>query len=151
VSPPHVGRGQELDIASATDSHHSIDVAAWKDHDPKTAWISKMPQHAGDAVFIDLGREARVCGVRMSIADSWFVYPRGLTVATSSDGHSWTPAFAGSTAALAIRGILDNPKDIWLDVPVRLTATARFVRLQLNVSHKSYPWFIPDLQVIGPR
>jgi hypothetical protein len=147
INPPC--RGQELDIASATDSHHSIDVAAWKDHDPRTAWISTM-QHAGDAVLIDLGGEARVCAVRMSIADSWFVYPRGLTVATSVDGNSWAPAFGGSTAGLAIRGILENPKDIWIDVRLRLPATARFIRLQLDASHK-YPWFIPDLQVIGLR
>jgi len=154
ISPSQAGTpcvGKELDIASATDSHHPVDVAAWKDHDPKTVWISRKPQHAGDAVLIDLGREAAVCGIRMSIADSWFVYPRGLTVATSADGHSWAPAFTGSTAALAIRGILDNPKDIWLDVPLRLTSAARYIRLQLDVSHKSYPWFIPDLQVIGPQ
>jgi hypothetical protein len=154
ISPSQGGTpcvGKELDIASATDGHHSVDVAAWKDHDPKTVWISRKPQHAGDAIFIDLGREAAVCGIRMSIADSWFVYPRGLTVATSADGHSWAPAFTGSTAALAIRGILDNPKDIWLDVPLRLTAAARYIRLQLHVSHKSYPWFIPDLQVVGPQ
>jgi hypothetical protein len=143
--------GHELDIAGATDNIQSIEVSAWKDHDPKTAWISKAPQHAGDTVLIDLGREAHVCAIRMSIADSWFVYPRGLTVTTSADGITWAPVFTGSTAGLAIRGILENPKDIWIEVPVRPVATARVVKLKLDASHKSYPWFIPDLQVIGTR
>ncbi len=144
-------QGQEVDIASATDGIDAIDVAVWKDHDPKTAWISKAPQHAGDALLIDLGRNASVCGIRVSIGDSWFAYPRALTVATSVDGNSWAPAFAGSTAGLAIRGILEDPKDIWLDLPLPVSANARFIRLQLDASHTSSPWFIPDLQVIGPR
>jgi hypothetical protein len=143
--------GQELDIAGATDNIQSIDVLAWKDNDPQTAWISKTPQHAGDTVLIDLGPEAHVCAIRMSIADSWFVYPRGLTIATSGDGSTWTPVFKGSTAGLAIRGILENPKDIWIEVPIRPVATARIVKLQLDASHESFPWFIPDLQVIGTR
>jgi len=143
--------GTELDIAAASDRHGPIDVSIWKDHSPKTFWTSKTPQQAGDAVLLDLGHEVHVCAIRMSTADSWHVYPRSLTVSTSKDGRTWADAFAGSTAGLAVRGALERPKDIWLDVRLRPVSTARFIRLRLEASHELFPWFIPDLQVIGMR
>jgi hypothetical protein len=143
--------GTELDIAAASDRHGPIDVSIWKDHSPKTFWTSKTPQQAGDAVLLDLGHEVHVCAIRMSTADSWHVYPRSLTVSTSKDGRTWADGFAGSTAGLAVRGALERPKDIWLDVRLRPVSTTRFIRLRLETSHELFPWFIPDLQVIGMR
>jgi hypothetical protein len=140
--------GSELDISSAADARGPIDIAVLNDHDPKTWWVSKEPQHAGDVFTVDLGRTARLCAVRMSLDTSWWVYPRLLTVETSVDGRDWTSSFAGSTAGLMIRGIIEQPRDVWIDVPVRSEA-ARFIRLRLEKSDHSVPWFIPEMRVIG--
>jgi hypothetical protein len=142
--------GATLGLAGATSNFEPIDVAVWKDGSPKTYWISKKPQHKGDRIVLDLGQEAHVCGLRMSIADSWHVYPRVLSVATSRNAADWSGAFEGSTAGLTIRGLLERPKDIWIDVPIAPQAPVRFIRLQLEASH-DVPWFIPDLQVIGQQ
>jgi hypothetical protein len=138
----------ELKIVSAVDAHGPIDVSVLTDHDPQTSWMTKEPQHAGDTLTLDMGRPSRLCAVRMSLYTSWHVYPRLLTVATSGDGNNWTPGFSGSTAGLAIRGAIAQPRDVWIDVPVRSEA-ARFIRLRLEKSHKSVPWFIPEMRVIG--
>ena len=153
IPPPPTAAcsGSELDIASAADAHGPIDVSALKDHDPSTWWITKEPQHAGDTLIVDLGRTSRLCAVRLSQATSWHVYPRLLTIATSVDAHEWIPGFAGSTAGLMIRGVIEQPLEEWITVPVRSEA-ARFIRLRLEASHESAPWLIADMQVIGsPR
>jgi hypothetical protein len=138
----------ELDIMSAVDAHGPIDVSVLTDRNPKTSWITKEPQRAGDTLTVDMGRTSRLCAVRMSLFTSWNVYPRLLTVATSVDGNSWTPGFSGSTAGLAIRGAIEQPLDVWINVPVRAEA-ARFIRLRLEKSHKSAPWFIPEMRLVG--
>lgn len=144
-------RGTELGIASATDHFSSINVASWTDHDPRTGWVSEEPQKAGDTILIDLGDEAHVCAIRMSIGDAWYVYPRRLAVSTSVDGRTWANAFAGSTAGLTIQHMLERPNEaIWIDVSVQPVST-RLIRLRLDASHKSFPWFISDVEVIGMR
>jgi hypothetical protein len=130
------------------DAHGPIDVSVLTDHNPQTAWITKEPQRAGEMLTLDMGRISRLCAVRMSLYTSWHVYPRLLTIATSVDGNNWTPGFSGSTAGLAIRGAIEQPLDVWIDVRVRADA-ARFVRLRLEKSHKSVPWFIPEMRLIG--
>jgi len=46
---------------------------------------------------------------------------------------------------------MQQPRDVWIDVPVRSEA-ARYVRLRLEKSESSAPWFIPEMRVIGtPR
>jgi hypothetical protein len=138
----------ELGVMSAVDDHGPIDVSVLTDHNPLTSWITKEPQHAGDTLTLDMGRTSRLCAVRMSLYTSWHVYPRLLSIATSVDGSTWTPAFSESTAGLAIRGAIAQPRDVWLNVPVQSEA-ARFIRLRLEKSHKSAPWFIPELRLIG--
>lgn len=138
----------EIGIRSAVDAHGPIDVSVLTDHDPETSWITKEPQRAGDTLTLDMGRTARLCAVRMSLYTSWHVYPRLLTIATSVDGNSWTQGFSGSTAGLAIRGAIEQPRDVWINVPLRSEA-ARFIRLRLEKSHKLVPWFIPEMRLIG--
>jgi hypothetical protein len=143
--------GSELDISSATGPQGPIDVSLLNDHNPKTWFVAKGSQHAGETLTVDLGRTARLCAVRMSMDTSWWVYPRLLTVATSIDAQEWTPRFSGSTAGFMIRGAIEHPRDVWIQAPVQSEA-ARFIRLRLEKSDDSVPWFMTELQAIGtPR
>jgi hypothetical protein len=143
--------GSGLDISSATGPQGPIDVSMLNDHNPKTWFVAKGSQHAGETLTVDLGRTARLCAVRMSLDTSWWVYPRLLTVATSIDAQEWTPRFSGSTAGFMVRGAIEHPRDVTIQAPAQSDA-ARFIRLRLEKSDASVPWFMTELQAIGtPR
>jgi hypothetical protein len=143
--------GSELAIASAMGAQGPIDASVLSDHDPNTWFVTKGTQRAGETLTIDLGRTVRLCAVRMSLDTSWWAYPRLLAAATSGDGQDWSQAFSGSTAGLMIRGTIERPREVWIDVPVRAEA-ARYIRLRLEKSDDAVPWFIPEMRVIGwPR
>jgi hypothetical protein len=102
-------------------------------------------------LVLDLGHPSRVCSVAISVGDAWQNYPRGLEVAISTDGSHWsTPLFNGSTAGLVVRGALDDPRHIWITLPVHAQNDARFVRLRLNARTDVTQWVIADLRVVGP-
>jgi hypothetical protein len=143
--------GANLAIASVADARGPVAVARLQDNDFDTSWRTSGPQRPGDTLVIDLGRPARVCAIRMSVGDIWQVYPRGLEVAASVDASRWTvPLYNGSTSGLLIRGALDDPRHIWITVPVHTDEDARFFRLRLNVSTDSMPWLVAELRVVGP-
>jgi hypothetical protein len=144
-------RGAALPIASAKDGSGPVDASMLQDGSLSTDWRTHGPQRPDDMLVVDLGRPSRVCAVSMSVGDAWSTYPRGLEVATSSDGSQWSaPFFNGSTAGLMIRGTLDDPRHIWITVPVHSDVDARFVRLRLNASTDATPWEIAELRVVGP-
>ncbi|HUK32702.1 MAG TPA: hypothetical protein VLV86_02260, partial [Vicinamibacterales bacterium] len=67
------------------------------------------------------------------------------------DGSHWTsPLFNGSTAGLLVRGALDDPRRIWITVPLHAEEEARFVRLRLNVSTEATRWLVAELRLVGP-
>ncbi len=143
-------QGSELRIAEARDARGRMDATVFSDHDASTWWMTKEAQPAGDTLLVDLGSPARVCAVRLAVFTSLpvYPYPRFLTVTTSVDANAWNTAFAGSTAGLAARGALEQPRDLWINVPLRSEA-ARFIRLRLEKTHEPAPWFIPEMRVIG--
>jgi len=150
-TPAPMCSGSDLDISSAVGSRGPIDVSVLSDHNPKTWFVAKETQLAGETLTLDLGRTARLCAVRLSLDRAWWVYPRLLTVATSVDAQDWTTGFSGSTAGLMIRGAIEQPREVWIQAPVQSEA-ARFIRLRLEKSDDSVPWFIPEMRVIGtPR
>jgi hypothetical protein len=147
-APPTECPGAEIEISSATGPQGPVDVTVLSDHDANTWFATKENQHAGQMLTVDLGGASRICSVRMSLNTFWWSYPRSLTAATSVDGHGWHQVFAGSTAGLMIRGSMQQPRDVWIDLPVR-SETARYVRLQLEKSDNSVPWFINEMRVVG--
>jgi hypothetical protein len=107
-----------------------------------------MPQRFDDSLRVDLGRAARLCTVRMSLADAWETWPRDLDVATSADGVQWTRQFKGSPGRLLVEGAAASPRDVWLSVPLN-GAEARFVRLRLDSSEPVLRWVMAELRVSG--
>jgi hypothetical protein len=144
-------RGGTLAISSVADGAGPVDASMLQDGNPATEWSTHGPQRVDDMLVVDLGRPSRVCAVGMSVGDAWPGYPRGLEVATSTDGRHWTaPLFNGSTAGLLVRGALDDPRHIWITVPVHADTDARFVRLRLNAPADTTSWVIGELRVVGP-
>jgi hypothetical protein len=143
--------GVTIPLASAADGAGPVDASMLQDGSLVTEWSTQGPQRPDDMLVVDLGRPSRVCAVSMSVGDEWSHYPRGLEVATSADGRTWSaPLFNGSTAGLLVRGALDDPQRISITVPVHSNIDTRFVRLRLNAPTATTPWVIAELRVVGP-
>lgn len=155
--PPHTQAasrpncdGEPVPIVAAADRLGSIDPRLLTDGDAQTRWITPAPQRAGDEVVLDLGRVDSICGIELSMGREAVLYPGALMVSASIAAVEWTPAFRGRLGGAAFRAALDNPADVRLLLPMP-TTRLRYLRLQIEQSHREYPWAIADLAVIGAR
>ena len=146
--PPLDCSGHDIGVKSAAYANAPIDLSLITDGNADTAWGTPRPQQFDDMVQLDLGREFRLCTVRVSLGTEVNAYPRDLDVTTSPDGVVWTRQFKGSTAGLMVRGAIDEPKNIWLTMPLH-HATGRYVRLRLDAGHPTATWIIAELRITG--
>jgi hypothetical protein len=140
--------GVTLPVTAVSDRLGKVDLATLTDRNPMTAWATPSPQQRGDTLTLELGAPARLCSVRLSLGEAAGAYPRLLSVSTSLDGNTWHSTFTGRTGGLAVRAALDDPRDVWLELPAA-AESARYVRLRLEASHPQAPWSASELAVIG--
>jgi F5/8 type C domain len=146
--PPRAGLSGILPIVEASDNDSAVDVAAITDNDPETGWMRAQPQFAGQLLQLDLGRQARVDAVVMSLGKGGELFPRSLIVETSLDGRAWETGFAGKTGGSAFRAVLANPRDARIELRLP-PGMARFVRLRVDQTDRRYPWIVADVSVRG--
>lgn len=147
--PPQVRcESRPLAIGAVFDAAGQIDKAALTDQDPNTRWVSSHPQRAGDALTLDLGRVAKVCGLRLSMGSAAVMYPGTLRVATSLDNVTWEASFEREMGGAVLRAALRDPVRPTLFVPLFLKA-ARYIRLQIVRSQPEYPWAVSNIIVDG--
>jgi F5/8 type C domain len=147
--PSHLAcGGGDVAIASAAYGNTPIDLRLVTDGNIDTAWGTPRPQQFDDTVQVDLGSTYRLCTVRASLGTVWNAYPRDLEVTTSADGMTWTRQFKGSTAGLMVRGAIDDPRNIWMTMPLH-DAAARYVRMRLDAGHPTATWIISELRITG--
>jgi hypothetical protein len=147
-APTPACREPRAPIASMSFNEQPLDPAPLADDEPSTWWATPQPQHRGDHIVIDLGREARPCGVEVAVGEFRRSYPRRLIVATSADGVQWTTVAATRTAALTIRAAIDDPRHVAFTIPLAPTVS-RYVRLTLDEDHAEVPWHMTELQVLA--
>ena len=138
----------DIRIASVMHAGAPIDIQPLTDHDASTRWTTSGKQQNDDTVEVDVGRQSKLCTLRISLGTEWHTYPRDLDVTTSADGVTWTRQFKGSPAGLLVRGAAENPRDVWMTVPLG-GAVARYVRMRLDAPHPTEPWLIAELRVTG--
>jgi hypothetical protein len=150
IEPPRRAACEAPDIRIASVMHagEPIDIQMLTDHNPSTGWMTSGRQQTDDTMEVDVGRQSKLCTLRISLGTAWYAYPRDLDVTTSSDRDMWTRQFKGSPAALLVRGAAENPRDVWMTVPLG-GAVARYVRMRLDAPHPTYPWLFAELRVTG--
>lgn len=137
-----------LAIAAVFDAEGQIDMARVTDNNPATWWSTSHSQRPGDALSLDLGHVAAVCGLRLSMGSAAVLYPGTLRVATSLDNATWETSFERETAGSVLRAALRDPLRPTLFVPL-FRKEARFIRLQIVRSHPEYPWAVSNIIVDG--
>jgi len=141
--------GVRLPIAAVLEGHRSLDVGTFTDGDLSTRWNTSHPQRVGDALTVDLGRAAVPCAVSLSVGEFPKNYARRLLVDTSLDGVSWTAATSVRTAALTVRGALDDPRTVAFSIPLA-PVDAQFVRFRIGEPAED-AWLVAEISVTGVR
>jgi hypothetical protein len=141
-------RGAPLEIDAITASLYQDLVGRMTDGDRITRWHTGGPQDPTNEITVDLGTSRQVCGVEQEIAGYVADFPRTLTVETSVDGVSWSPAWAGDGAIVALTAALEQPLTIPLRFPFD-ARLARYVRLRQTGRDHTYYWSIAELRIYG--
>jgi hypothetical protein len=97
---------------------------------------------------LDLGRTQTICGLVMSMGASAVLYPGALSIATSVDNLAWEAGFAGNLGGSAFRAALEDPRDARITISLR-ERVARFVRLRIEQTQRSYVWAVAGLELKG--
>ena len=141
-------RGAPLKIQTITASLYQDLVGRMTDGDRVTRWHTGGPQDPTNEITVDLGAAHQVCGVEQEIAGYVADFPRVLAIDTSVDGVSWSPAWSGSAAIVALSAALEQPLTIPLRFPFD-ARQARYVRLRQTGTERIYYWSIAELRIYG--
>jgi hypothetical protein len=140
--------GAALPVQSVTADRQGEQVSRMLDRDLQTAWSTGRMQSGGESLLIDLGRTADVSAVRLSQGPYTMDFPRGLAVDCAADRDSWSSCWTGSSTALAVRGLLDDPRTGTLTIPVS-AHDVRYLRVRQTGADAVNGWAVAELAVFG--
>jgi hypothetical protein len=119
-----------------------------QDGDLRTAWSTGRPQAGGETLVIDLGQPRDLSAVRLAQGPYTMEFPRGLSVECSGDQEQWSSCWSGSTQALAMRAMLDDPVTGALTIPLSARGV-RYVRLRQTAADPVVGGAVAELSVFG--
>lgn len=140
--------GSALPVTAIAAEHSAEPVGAMLDGNRITRWHAGREQRPGDSMTADLGTAREVHGAELLIAGYVADFPRRLTIATSLDGQTWSDAWEGGTAMIALSAALEDP----LNVPLPFSfppRQARYVRFTQTGSERIYYWSVAELRIVG--
>lgn len=140
--------GEPLRIASISAEVNPALVGNMVDRDIMTRWHCGREQRPGDAFTADLGSPRGVNGAELLIAGFVVDFPRKLSIDTSIDGQTWSPAWNGATAVLALSTALEDPLNIPLPFQFE-PRPARYVRFTQLGTEETYYWSVAEVRIIG--
>jgi len=145
-SPPPAGipSHRSLPIEDVRTSDHL--EHAWKlvDGTTDTVWTSGRPQAGREEVELDFGRETAVAALTIELGAAAADFPRRLEVECATTRDQWQPCWSGSAAALAIDGLIANPRDATMTIPIGADHL-RWLRLRQRGADHRYFWSIAEL------
>jgi hypothetical protein len=138
------GSGMRVPIVAVSSVCASRELGRVIDRNPATAWLCG-PGTAEEQLTIDLGTE-RTAGGLVHHEGKFTTFPREMTVDTSVDGRTWTPAWQGNAWGSALLAAMRDPKTLVMWFPFEPRA-ARYVRLTRPAQQQAYYWNIAELEV----
>jgi hypothetical protein len=147
-SEPEVLPGGPLTIASVNVSVKPELAWAMTDEDLATRWDTG-PQKPGDWLAITLAETARVARIDLDLGRSRTDYPRGLRIEVGRADEPRVAVWEGTTAGLAIAGILANHVRSTVSIPLPETAVGDRLVLTQTGEHSALFWSVAELRVYG--
>ena len=139
-----------LPIASFSAKDNQALLPNMTDGDLVTRWHAGREQRAGDSMTADLGSDATVDGVEMTLGGYVMDFPRQLTIETSVDNVRWSQAWNGNVGVLALSAALEDPRRYTM--PFQFVArTARYIRFTETASEDIYYWSVAELRIRGRK
>jgi hypothetical protein len=137
--------GSRLEIRDVRSECASDDVHLVDDRNEKTLWQCPFTDERA-TLLVDLGRVTMVGAIVHSVGIQFWVYPGSLTIETSEDGTSWTPARSGYVLYdVIVAGLRETgPLRMVLAFSPR---SARYLRLRGLAGEQQFPWSIAELEV----
>jgi hypothetical protein len=140
--------GQVLPITAIKAQCNEDHTHEMIDGDIATRWACGREQRPGDTFTVDLGSERQVTGAELLIAAFVADFPRQLSIDTSADGATWSPAWRGNSPLIALSAALEDPLNIPMPFPFG-ERQARYVRFTQLANEDIYYWSVAELKVIG--
>jgi hypothetical protein len=140
--------GARLPIETVTANREPGDVRRLGDGDLATVWNAGQLQHGNEEITIDLDRERPVTAIRLALGRFVQDYPRSLDIDCAGDQTEWQSCWRGSTAAAAVRGVLEDPVSTPMEFVVDRAAVRR-IRLRQTAVDNLNGWSIAELAVFG--
>jgi len=144
VEDPQVD-GNRLEIRDVRSECASDDVHLVDDRNEKTLWQCGFTDERR-MLLVDLGRVTMVGAIVHSVGIQFWVYPGSVTIETSEDGTSWTPARSGNVMHDVIVAGLRATGPLRVVLPFS-PRRARFLRLRGAAGEPQFPWSIAELEV----
>ncbi len=118
------------------------------DSDPATHWGSGVPQEAGWAIRVDLGRSENVAKVVLEPGPIPSDVPAEFEIRTSRDGHEWESAVLAHSFAVPLRWVGSKVVVDDRDVVRGIFSprSARFVEIRLTKG-KPFHWRVSMLRI----
>jgi hypothetical protein len=134
-----------IPVASVSSDCDASALGHALDRDASTHWVCG-PTDREQSIVADLGSVrptgAIVHASLAGVAD----YPHALRVDTSTDGVSWTPAWAGTTWGAAFDAAIADPQRLRLLLTFE-PRQARYVRVTHPGQSGDYTWSLAELEV----
>jgi hypothetical protein len=89
-----------------------------------------------------------VNGAELLVAGFVADFPRQLSIETSADGTTWSTAWTGDAALVALSAALEDP----LNIPMPFVfepRRARFLRFTELAAEETYYWSVAELHIVG--
>lgn len=109
------------------------------DGNPATRWTSGASQVGGEWLVVELPVETELAGLLLDSAASPSDYPRGYTVATSSNGTDWNQPLLTGKADAAVTELLFPS-----------TVKTKFLKVTQTGEKKGNFWSIHELHFLAP-
>jgi hypothetical protein len=140
--------GARLPILDVTANFGADLVSRMTDGDGTTVWNTRRGQAGDEQITIDLGQDRYVADIEMVLGVFKSDFPRQITVECADESATWEVCWRGSGARLALRSVLDDPRNPVLRVPLDRRAVRR-LRIRQTAADPLNGWSIAELVVHG--
>src|SRR5262249_42708985 len=143
-APAAISPFRSVPITHVRTTDHPEHAGMLVDGSIETVWTSGQPQAGNEEIELDFGRPIDLAALKIELGAAYSDFPRRLEVECATTPEEWRPCWSGSAAALAIDGVLANPRNATMTIGISADRV-RWLRLRQKGADAMYYWSIAEL------